>query len=155
MGLVVADCEEALQIPDKRFTRVRGASGGGEVEADKNCQIRPADSVRYGAMPSLLRQHVAFELGLQHLPAAADFLRPKLSGGNTLQESGPRDTQVAAGFAGVEDPPHDGHRRIAAAAAVEADTAVYNGFFFGEHFFSFPALICIHCDLFSYKWLSA
>jgi hypothetical protein len=46
MGLVVADCEEALQIPDKRFTRVRGASGGGEVEADKNCQIRPADSFR-------------------------------------------------------------------------------------------------------------
>jgi len=87
MGLAVADCEEALQTPDKRFTRVKGASGGVEVEADKNCQIRPADSVRYGAMPSLLRQHVAFELGLQHLPAAADFLCPNLAGGNTLENN--------------------------------------------------------------------
>lgn len=137
-----------------------GGASGVDVGADRKIQIRPADTVRYGAMTSLLRQQVALELGLQHLPAAADFLRSNLAGGNTLQESGPRDTQVAAGFAGVEDPLHDGHRRIAAAAAVEADTAVYNGFFFGEHFFSFPAPICIlsgsiHRDLLSYQWLSA
>jgi len=141
MGLAVADCEEALQLLDKGFTRVM--RGGIEVEADRKIQIRPADTVRYWAVLSLLRQQVALEFGLQHLPAAADFRCPNLAGGNTLQKSGPRDTQVAAGFAGVEDPLHDVHRRIAAAAAVEADTAVYNGFFFGEHFFSFPVLIFI------------
>jgi hypothetical protein len=35
MELAVADREEALQIPDKRFTRVRGANGGVLVEAEK------------------------------------------------------------------------------------------------------------------------
>ena len=52
MDLAVADCEEALQVLDKRFTRVRGA-GCVEVEADRKIKIRPADTVRYGAMPSL------------------------------------------------------------------------------------------------------
>jgi hypothetical protein len=45
MGLAVADCEEASQILDERFTRAGGASGV-DVEADRKIQIRPADTVR-------------------------------------------------------------------------------------------------------------